>query len=199
MKYKAVRKLILSQVVFAASLAVCYLLWPADAETFHALSNYGATWPTVIPYAFGFFAVAVLMYLAARDLPKNTDVNRKLANIFVGLAAISLLVLAVPYSVNMVFVVLHLITGGILFVAEVAVAAWLVLKVHRDAINVTLFGVQLSGFILMFFALDQVGLISREYVAVGQLLAIGAFSAVLTRVVLQIEKVHLSQLGYQEE
>jgi hypothetical protein len=195
MKYKAVRKLVLSQVIFVFCLLVCVLVWPANAEEFHALSNYGATWPTVIPYATGFIAVAILMFLAAREFPKSTKVNRRLARIFVLLATLSLLVLVFPYSVNMLFLVLHMITGGLLFVAEVAVAFWLAFRVHRDRLNIVLFCMQIAGFVIMFCALDQVAILPRLYVVYGQLLALVAFNAVLTRAVLQIERVHLSEIG----
>lgn len=194
MKYKAVRKLVLGQIVFIFSLLTCYIIRPADLNNVHALSEYGASLPTAIPYVFGFLAFIVLMLLAGRDLPKTTEVNRKLDMIFKWLAGIALFVVLTPYSVNAIFLYLHIVAAISLYIAELLIAVWFMRHTPRDAINTMLFCAQILSGIILSLAIDQVGLLNRELVAICQFTSVAAFTLLLLRIVFQVEKVHFQQL-----
>ena len=197
MKYKAVRKIVYSQIIFGITLLVCYMLWPASNGELHALSDYGTSLPTAVPYAAGFLAVMALMFGAARDLPQTTDVNRKLSKIFVALALALPVLVATPYTWNTFLFVVHMGAGGFLYVTELVVAVWLATRLFRDRINLMLVGLQLTGGLAMFFALDQIGVLHAQNVVFGQALALVAFSLLLVRVVLRIEKVHYADIGLE--
>jgi hypothetical protein len=195
MKYKAVRKLILGLSSFILSLVVCYMIWPASNGTVHALSDYGTVLPTLLPYTAGFLISMVLILQAGRELPQTTDINRKLSKIFKALSVVLLILLATPYTWNPVFFIIHMTTGSILFLSELAAGVWLAQMLRPRKLNLLIVTLQFAGGLMLFAGLKQVGIIPEQYVALGQLLALGMFSILLVRAVLQIERMHLSELS----
>lgn len=149
---------------------------------------------TVIPYAIGFTASSILMLQAARELPPAIPENRNLARVLYILCAILLVVLITPYKVNKTFFILHMTAGLFLYGTQIISSGWMAFTVRRDSINVSLFLLQVVSGLVMVLAFDQIGVLPRYLVGLGQLVAFNAFAILLMRVVMQVEKVHLSQV-----
>jgi hypothetical protein len=159
------RTLLVAQLGFFACLGACVLLDAAGLSDNHGWSYYGGRSQTFVPYALGFLVLILLIGRAAAQL-ELTTAPREIAGGLRTLAALLLLDLATPDTVNSVFYWAHDVASTALFLYELWLAVRLVRIALPNALGVGLLVAQLAGGIVaMFSQLQLIGLLSPGILA----------------------------------
>lgn len=148
---KALKYLIYSQASFLAFIAVCFMLQPDAFKSSAALSYYGTTSVTIVPYAAGTFLAAFFLLKAAGQLA-----NQKLSvvrNSLKAMAALLVAMLFVPYTVNKTFSDIHLALSGLLLLAVLVVSFYIVVAVDRKPLNIIIILLELATIVLLYLSL----------------------------------------------
>lgn len=182
MANEVVRYLRYSQFSFFGSLLVCFLLDPRVITGNLGISYYGNYQLTIIPYLIGLLLTSYFIIRAARALPRTSRTFNAMAEILTAVALLIVGVLLTPYSVATLFDRAHVLTSGILFVVELALAIWLVVMTYRDWVSLTLLTAQLVGALIAMISLVT----SIELMLTGQVIAQLAFGLLLIRALGQV-------------
>jgi hypothetical protein len=185
MKNRAVKYLINSQVLFLATLMACFFIRPDVLLDNRAISMYGSESATAIPYVLGFLGSGYLILKAAISMPKDTRTNQTLSKCLVALSILLVGLTITPYTLNQALFYIHAAFAFSLFLFELILGLWLVLKTRKDVIDGVLFTVQAIGFVISTLSLDGIKVLNL--LVVGQLIAIWMFALLLTRAVYRIE------------
>ncbi len=187
MKKQALRYLIGSQVLYLVTLLVCFSIKPEVLLDNRAISLYGSETGTAVPYVIGFLGAAYLILRAALLLPKFVSVNRTLSRWLIVLSGLLAGLTITPYTINSALFYLHATFAFLLFVVELGLGFWLVIKARKDGIDTVLFLAQATGFVISLLSLGEIKVL--HLLVVGQLIAIGMFALLLTRAVHRIEEI----------
>lgn len=85
----------------------------------------------------------------------------------------------------------HATFAFLLFLFELCLGFWLVIKAKKDVIDVALLAGQTSGFLITVLSLSEVGVL--HLLVVGQLIAMWTFAFLLTHAVYRIEQIDTKQ------
>jgi hypothetical protein len=184
-RQKTVTYIILSQLFFVVTMAICIALKPQALLHNSAFSFFGNYMPTVIPFVIGLLGMATMLLLAARPLPKANTTDRWLSRLFITIAVHLAGLALIPYGINRVSYIIHISLAYSLGVLFLFASGWLIVKSQRDITNYLLYGIQIAGMVLGILSTSEVG--KLHFIALGQLIVIFAFSGLLVRTVAYIE------------
>ena len=154
------RYLLLAQVGFFLSLAVCVVIRPEGLNDNHGWSFYEGRRDTVVPYAIGMLCAILLTLYASALVQRSSTAPRGLATGLRLLALFLLLNLATPDTVSAFFYWAHDLTSALLFLYQLGFAIWLVRSVWRTNVGVALVGIQfVGGLVAMFSQLQLIPLL----------------------------------------
>jgi len=150
----AARQLVYAQAAFLAGLVACVLVTGEGFTDNHGLSFYGEHLDTLAPYAAGTLCCAWFLWRAAAALAGAVADGLRAAS------ALLVVDLLSPPNLGTLLFWVHVASGSLLFLVELALAALLVVRAQRPGL-VALLGAQLlAGFTAMFSQLHVVPLLS---------------------------------------
>ncbi len=154
------RYLLLAQVGFFLSLAVCVVVEPAGLNDNHGWSFYEGRRETVVPYALGILCGVVLILYASAIVERSPSAPAGLATGLRLFAGFLFLDLATPDTLNSFFYWAHDLASAALFLYQLGFAIWLVRFVWRTRAGAILVGVQfVGGLVAMFSQLQLIPLL----------------------------------------
>jgi hypothetical protein len=154
------RYLLLAQVGFFLSLAVCVVIEPEGLNDNHGWSFYEGRRETVLPYALGILCGVLLILYASALVERSSSAPGGLATGLRFLAGFLFLDLATPDTVSSFFYWAHDLASTLLFLYQLGFAIWLVLFVWRTRPGAVLVGVQfVGGLVAMFSQLQLIPLL----------------------------------------
>jgi hypothetical protein len=111
---------------FALGLIICVILKPVGLSINSGISYYGNYRLTIIPYAlavagYGLFALLLAGHINSRDLIP-------LRYSFYVFALLCLIITITPYSVSSFLNIAHTTAGSILFIGQLILSGWLIVK-----------------------------------------------------------------------
>src|ERR1035438_7489807 len=128
MRRQSIKLFSIGLSLFVLGLTICVLLKPAGLRVNSGISYYGNYRLTLIPYViaiagYGFFNLSLTGCIKAREL-------WPLKYSFYIFALLSLIIVITPYSVSAFLSDIHSIVGTILFVLQLLLSGWLVVKMN---------------------------------------------------------------------
>ncbi len=189
MRRQVVQYVIVSQLVFIATIAVCVLIKPSVILDNTAISVYGSLPATFAPFVIGLSLVAILFIRAARLLPKTDPTDLMLRRLFIALAVLIFGLAATPLFVNSFFFVAHCAIATVLWLVEMVASSWLVRRTGPNISNTLLLTIQIISFLVMVVSTSQIGLL--DLMATAQISSIFAFGILLIRSIAHLEHVEL--------
>jgi len=181
MLQKPVRNLIIGQISFFVFIGVCTAIIPKFLFESNegGISNFGVHNSTIVPFSLAFLLSIIFTVMAAEKIKGHTKRLIQIRLVLYILASLTLLVLVstYPYKINSTFKNLHILTGAIIFVFEMAVSFWLALVIYKNKLNSPILLIQLLGFLAAFFTL--IGVLHLLFVS--QIVTGLAFGALLIR------------------
>ena len=172
-------RIVLSQAAFLGGLAVCLALQPRylTSSDEGGISNFGVHAATVVPFTFAFLASGALLWDAARRLESSTPRARRARAGLVAVALLSVAVLAstYPYRHGAVLRDVHVVVAGVAVLAQVALGAWVAVRVRPNVATRGSFALLAAAAVLAVLTLP--GVVHVLFVA--QLIAAIAFASLL--------------------
>jgi hypothetical protein len=151
------RLLLLAQLAFWSCVLLCLAVTGGGLGHNHGFSVYGGKWTTILPWAVGIAAAAVLIWRAADALAKDDPQLARCLRINVVLLVFILLT---PDSIGQVFYVAHILASIALFLFQAVVGLWLVARA-RSSIVVHVYALQiLAGLVAAASQAQWIGLLS---------------------------------------
>lgn len=179
--------LVLAQLAFWACVGLCLAVTGGRLSHNHGFSVYGGRWTTVLPWAVGISAAAVLVWRAA-DAVSNED--QALARCLRINVVLLVFILLTPDSIDQLFYVAHIVASVALFLFQAIVGLWLVLRTRSGAV-LQLYVLQIAGGLVAGASQAQwIGLLSPG-ILVFQL----AFGALLVSLPVEGLRRHELQVG----
>jgi len=169
---KVSRNLLLSQAVLFGFMFACYLILPSLVAGGAGASNFGDSWPTIIPYSLGLIGCALFIFLAADRLPKSSWLKLPLYVLVAGY--IAELLSTYPYKLNADFNQLHKATDIAFVIYQLGLGLLCAWYLYRKRLAIAVFTGQLGGAVLMFLSL-----FSLHVLLVGQVLESLSFAIML--------------------
>jgi hypothetical protein len=166
------RMLLLAQLTFWFCALLCFVVTGGGLGHNHGFSVYGGKWTTILPWAVGIAAAAVLIWRAADVLASGDPTLAACLRINVFLLVFILLT---PDSVDRFFYVAHIVASVVLFLFQAAVGLWLVIRTQSIPVG-ELYVLQIaSGLVAGASQAQWIGLLSPGIF--GFQLAFGALIA----------------------
>lgn len=187
MRRQAVRYVILSQLIFIATLLACVAVLPDILLNNQALSFYGSTASTAIIFGSGLLAMSLCLFRAAKLLPYSQPGNRTLATLFYCIAGLTAGLVFTPLAVNDLLYVSHFAIAATFGIVNAVTGYWLVSRSQPDPVNYMLFAIEIIAGILCGLSTVEIGLLN--IMASCQLIAIFAFAGLVIRTLPAIEHV----------
>jgi hypothetical protein len=169
---KVSRNLLLGQAVLFGFMSACYLMLPNLLVGGAGASNFGDSWPTIIPYSLGLVGCALFVFLAAELLGASSWLKLPLYVLAAGYAAE--LLSTYPYKLNPTFNQLHKATDVAFVLYQLLLGLLCIWYLYRKHLAVVIFAGQLAGALLMFLSL-----FSYHVLFAGQVLESLAFAIML--------------------
>lgn len=185
MRQKTATYIIISQLIFFVTIAICVAFKPHALLNNSAFSFFGNYMPTAIPFVIGLLAMATTLVLAARVSPKITTTDQWLSRLFITIAVHLTGLALIPYGINRISYIVHISLAYSLGVVFLVASGWLIAKSERNVINFSLLGMQIAGVVLGILSTSEVG--KLHFIALGQLIVNLGFSGLLIRSVSYIE------------
>ena len=186
MKSRAVAFVTYGQLLLLIFLALCVALHPGFVLKANegGMSNYGIHVKTFAVYTLALGCPMVFSFLAARLLSREGDPWHQFCQLLRWYSWLLLLTLAstYAYSLNTVLRDLHIVMGAALAIFQVIATVWMY-QLSRREVDVTLFIVELVGFVLA--VLTIVGALHVLFLT--QVLTSGAFAVLLVRSALTLD------------
>lgn len=142
MRKKVVKSLVYAQLSFLGCLFIDVLITAKGFTNNRGLSFYGAHLRTVIPFALGFMLCDVFLLRAAKMLPKLGPAFRSFRLPLRVLVALLSLIVLTPYSLNSLFYTMHTLSSLTLFIFELALSLWLIVRWCNTKLSWVLFSGQ---------------------------------------------------------
>lgn len=149
------RYLVCGEAAFLALMLCCCAIHPSWTAVKRGVSYYGNSVATGVPYGAGFGLLILLSALGLAGLERESAVGRRFRCAVTGVLGLMAVVPVTPYAVDEAFDWLHIGVVSVLFVAGMALGAWLAFGL-RDRTAVVLFSIESAAGISAFAA--QLGL-----------------------------------------
>lgn len=118
---------IYAQLIFYFCIATCLLIRPHGLIADNGISYYGTFLNTVFPYSLGILGAAYFFYRSAQEAAYPIKLCLKICSYFmVG-------VCLTPYTINNFFNWAHIAVSSAVFVVELLLGLWLVVKPKYSA------------------------------------------------------------------
>ena len=125
------RLLLLAQFAFWSCVVLCFAVTGGGLGHNHGFSVYGGRWTTILPWAVGIAAAAMLIWRAADAL---ADEDPPLARFLRVNALLLAFILLTPDSIDRFFYVAHIVASVVLFLFQALVGLWLVLRARTSLV-----------------------------------------------------------------
>jgi hypothetical protein len=135
------RLLLLAPLTFWSCVLFCLAVTGGGLGHNHGFSVYGGKWTTLLPWAVGIAAAAVLIWRAADALAHEDPTLARCLRINVVLLVFILLT---PDSIDQFFYVAHIVASVALFLFQAVVGLWLVART-RSQVVLQLYAVQIAA------------------------------------------------------
>ena len=135
------RLLLLAQLAFWSCVLLCLAVTGGGLGHNHGFSVYGGRWTTVLPWAVGIAAAAVLIWRAADVL---ADDDPPLAGCLRINVVLLVFILLTPDSIDQFFYVAHIVASVALFLFQALVGLWLVVRT-RSTLVLQLYVAQIAA------------------------------------------------------
>jgi hypothetical protein len=156
------RLLLLAQLAFWSCALLCFAVTGGGLGHNHGFSVYGGRWTTIVPWAVGIAAAAVLIWRAADAVAGNDPMLARCLRINVVLLVFILLT---PDSIDQFFYVVHIFASVALFLFQAVVGLWLVGRT-RSSLVLQLYVVQIAaGLVAGASQAQWIGLLSPGILA----------------------------------
>jgi len=136
------RLLLLAQLAFWSCVLLCFAVTGGGLGHNHGFSVYGGRWTTVLPWAVGIAAAAVLIWRAADLLAADDD--PALARCLRVNVVLLVFILLTPDSIDQLFYVAHIVASVALFLFQAIAGLWLVVRT-RSSVVLQLYVVQIAA------------------------------------------------------
>jgi hypothetical protein len=151
------RLLLLAQLAFWSCVLLCFAVTGGGLGHNHGFSVYGGKWTTIVPWAVGIAAAAVLIWRAAGAVEEQDPPLARCLRVNVVLLVFILLT---PDTIDQVFYVAHIVASSALFLFQAIVGLWLVLRT-RSLLVLQLYVLQIAAGLLAGASQAQwIGLLS---------------------------------------
>jgi hypothetical protein len=150
MRRRSIKLLSIGLSLFVLGLTICVLLKPVGLRVNSGISYYGNYRLTIFPYViaivgYGFFNLLLASCIKARGL-------WPLKYSFYIFGLLSLIIVITPYSVSAFLSDIHTTVGTILFVLQLLLSGWIVVKMNYKFWPVVFLGIMLlSGIFSAFY------------------------------------------------
>jgi hypothetical protein len=135
------RLLLLAQLTFWSCVLLCLAVTGGGLGHNHGFSVYGGRWTTLLPWAVGIAAAAVLIWRAADAL---ADEDPPLARCLRINVVLLVFILLTPDSIDQFFYVAHIAASVALFLFQAVVGLWLVART-RSQVVLQLYALQIAA------------------------------------------------------
>jgi hypothetical protein len=125
------RRLVLAQLAFWVCVGLCFAVTGGGLGDNHGFSVYGGRWTTILPWAVGISAAAMLLWRGADALADDDPALARCLRINVVLLVFILLT---PDSIDQFFYVAHIVASVALFLFQAGVGLWLVLRTRSNVV-----------------------------------------------------------------
>jgi len=125
------RLLVHAQLAFWTCVVLCFAVTGGGLGHNRGFSVYGGRWTTILPWAVGIAAAAVLIWRAADALAEDDPPLGRCLHINVVLLVFILLT---PDSIDQFFYVAHIVASVALFLFQAIVGLWLVMRTPSSLI-----------------------------------------------------------------
>jgi hypothetical protein len=133
--------LLLAQLAFWCCVLLCFAVTGGGLGHNHGFSVYGGRWTTILPWAIGIAAAAVLIWRAADAVAIEDPSLARCLRVNV---ALLVFILLTPDSIDQFFYVAHIVASVALFLFQALVGLWLVLRTHSHLV-LQLYVVQIAA------------------------------------------------------
>jgi hypothetical protein len=177
-EHAAVLDLLKGQLIFFGLVAICSLLLFNPTLEIKGISYFSTSKVTLVPYLLGFVAAAWYGYKAALSLPEMPGrvwIRRAILAVSVGLLGVAL----TPYALATWIFAIHVTFAVMLFLAELALNAWLAFIAVKNIFNWVLYVLEFAGAIASALSLSFIHIIN--FMFLGQVVCQIAFVILLTR------------------
>jgi hypothetical protein len=185
-KERIMRNLIYAQLSFFGFLAIAVIMTSAGFANNHGLSFYGVHYPTIVPFALGLILCDFFLLRAAAQLPRSVPPFTTLQPSLWIISALLLSILLTPDIVSPLFNTLHIAVSSLLFVFELTLGIWLVVRWDGDIFTWSLLIAQfLAGIVAMLSQLEVTHYLSQSSLAfqlMFGLLLIWSISRIIDRI-----------------
>ncbi len=148
---RALKYVVSGECAFVLLMLACCAIQPSWAAVKRGMSYYGNSVATGVPFGAGFAILISLSALGLAGLDCGSAPARRFRDAVAGLLALMAIVPLTPYAVDIVFDWLHMGIVTTLFLAGLALGAWLALGL-RDRLTVALFLIEAAAGISIFAA-----------------------------------------------
>jgi cytochrome bd-type quinol oxidase subunit 2 len=152
MRSSVVRYIIYGQICFYTGLLACIVLKPHGLAANDGISYYGVYRETVLPYVFALLGCAYFCIKAAEQFTEAAFKLLKYAFSVIGLLIIGIMV--TPDSLSQFMDGLHRACGSSLFVVQLLLSGWFIVRLRYDWRAVGLTTLELAGGIASFIYLS---------------------------------------------
>jgi hypothetical protein len=173
---RAVTYVVSGECAFLLLISLCCAIQPSWTAVKRGLSYYGNSVTTGVPYGAGFGVSIALTAVGLASVERNSAAARRFRGAVAGLLVLMAVVPFTPYAVDAVFDWLHIGVVTALFLAGLALGAWLVIGL-RDRVTLVLFLIESAAGISAFAA--QLGL--HDYMIPSELVFQAAVFALVLR------------------
>ena len=185
-KERVIRNLIYAQLSFFGFLAIAVIMTSAGFTNNHGLSFYGVHYPTIVPFALGLILCDFFLLRAAAQLPHSVPPFTILQRSLWIVSVLLLSILLTPDIVSPLFNTLHIAVSSLLFIFELALGIWLVVRWDGGIFTWSLLIAQfLAGIVAMLSQLEVTHYLSQSSLAfqlMFGLLLIWSISRIIDRI-----------------
>ncbi len=152
MRARANKLIAVGMLCFSLGLIICVLLKPVGLGVNSGISYFGNYRLTIVPYAIAILGYGLINILLARCISAKELWPLK-HSLYV-LAVLSLIITITPYSVSSLLDNIHTATGTVLFLLQLILSGWLIIKMHYDRWPIVFSGLMLASGIAAAFYIE---------------------------------------------
>jgi hypothetical protein len=163
MRISRQRYIVYSQLSLLLGLLVCIFIKPKGLSANAGISYYGTFLRTVFPYTVGILGGSYYCYRFTQTLH-----NKSLAflrNSMIAISILSIGIVITPYSINSILDWAHTTFGTIIFVLELILSAWIIIKTKFNSNMLMLWIIELiCGIAAAIYTLPHQGFLIQSQI-----------------------------------
>jgi hypothetical protein len=163
MRVSRQRYIVYSQLSLFLGLLICIFIKPKGLGANAGISYYGTFLRTVLPYTVGILGGSYYCYRFAQSL-----LDRSLAfvrNSMITISIMSIGIVLTPYSINSTLDWMHTTFGTIIFILELIISAWVIIKLKFNSNMLMLWIIELiCGIAAAIYTLPPQGFLIQSQI-----------------------------------